>query len=432
MSYYIIMTIEIAAKLIFARMALLSNYKVVTVTHHNLNVNEIGHFFLRTTDQPEGRNQQISVVKEKFGLEECLYLETCNRVAYVFIKAGQLDKDFLSAFFQEVNPQLETQTLASIDKFVSALEGEAAIQHVFELASSMDSLVVGEREIFRQFREAYQTAKEHGHTGDNLRLLENATVANAKEIYHNTKIGEKPLSVVSLAMQSLLQSNVPPSARVLLVGAGETNALVAKFLKKYAFNNIKIYNRSLHNAAELSDELGATAYHIHELKDIQGQFDIIFICTSANKVIIDQNLYQQMLKGDQSEKTIIDLAVPRNVSPEVIEANQVRHIDIESLKKISEANLEFRKKELEKARPIIYQNLSKFKKRFQDRQIEKSLSAVPQEIAAVKQRALTEVYKDRVASLDDSSKSLLLEMMDYMEKKCISVPMKLAKKELDA
>lgn len=430
MSYYIAMTINSVSKPTFAQMALLSSYKVITVTHHNLNVNEIGHFFLRKQDNQD-RGQSLSALKAQFDIEECLYLETCNRVAFVFYKPGNLSNQFLGKFFKVVNPQLEQKTLSNIDKFVSAMEGEQAIQHIFELASSMDSLVVGEREIFRQFREAYEAAKAQGHTGDNLRLLEKSTVENAKEIYHKTKIGEKPLSVVSLAMQTLLQNNVSRSSRILLVGAGETNALVAKFLKKYAFTNIKIYNRSLHNAAELSEELGgATACHIHELKEIKGQFDIIFICTSASKVIIDQALYNQMLSGDDSEKTIIDLAVPRNVSAEVVANNTVRHIDIEGLKKLSEENLEFRKQELEKARPIIYKNLSKFKQLFQGRLIEKAMSAVPQEIAAVKSRALKEVYKDRVEALDDESKSLVLEMMDYMEKKCISVPMKLAKKEL--
>jgi len=411
-------------------MSLFSNYKVVTVTHHNLNVNEIGHFFLQKSDSKKGQLERLKALKSTFHLDECLYLETCNRVTFLLYCGSELTTTFLQEFFKQVNPQLEEKTLSNIQKFVSTYEGEAAIKHVFEMASSMDSLVVGEREIFRQFRTAYEKCKAEGLSSDYLRILENATVTTAKEIYHNTKIGEKALSVVSLAINTLLKSQVSTDSKILLIGAGETNALVGKFLKKYQFKNISIYNRSLHNAAELSSELNADSFHIQELNLTKGDFDIIIICTSANEVIIDSSLYAEMLAGDDKKKTIIDLSVPRNVSLDVVENNKVDYIDIEGLRKLSEENLEFRKKEVEKARPIINKNLIEFKQLFDRRQIEKAMAQVPREIAAVKQRALSAVYKNRIADLDESSKELLLEMMDYMEKKCVSVPMKLAKGNL--
>lgn len=403
----------------------LSQYQVVTVTHHNLNVNDIGHFYIQGETKAE-KSARLEVIKAQFGIEECLYLETCNRVTYIMYAEQQI-KENLTTFFTAVNPNLENETSEKVQNFVSTYAGEKALAHVFELAASMDSLVVGEREIFRQFREAYAWSKEHGHIADNLRLLEKATVRTAKRIYNNTKIGEKPLSVVSLAMNALLKNNVSRAAKVLLVGAGETNSLVAKFLKKYSFENIKIYNRSLHNAAELSQEVSAQAFHMHDLQKVNGDFDIIFVCTSANKAIIDQKLYTAMLAGDTSEKTIIDLAVPRNVALEVVEQNKVNHIDIESLKKLSEANLTFRKAEMEKARPMVQEEIAAFRALYQERQIEKALTHIPSEISAIKEKAINKVYNKRIDELDDKSKALVIEMMDYMEKKCISVPIKLAK-----
>ena len=287
-------------------MSLTSNYKVITVTHHNINVNEIGHFYLNVGDD-DRVNKGISLLKSQFNIQECQYLETCNRVTYILYADLDIDNKFLADFFETINPNLKTETLQSISKFVSVYEGDKAIKHVFELASSMDSLVVGEREIFRQYRNAYSQCKDMGHISDNLRLLENSTVGTAKEVYHSTKIGEKPLSIVSLSMAALLKKQLKPSSKVLLVGAGETNSLVAKFLKKYDFSDIKIYNRSLHNAKELSDEIGATSYNIDKLSQVNGQFDIIIICTSANKVVIDAELYEKMLAGDTNEKVIICL-----------------------------------------------------------------------------------------------------------------------------
>lgn len=415
-------------------MSSLSKYKVITVTHHNLNVQEIGHFYLKNLENVKNDDNRIASgvkrLQEAFEIEECQYLETCNRVTYLFYGDCTLDSRFLKAFFSTVNPSLDTQMLDSISKFVTSLSGEQAVKHIFELAASMDSLVVGEREIFRQYRKAYNDCNALKLTGDKLRLLEKATVNTAKKVYNNTKIGEKALSIVSLAMNALLKKQINPDARILLIGAGETNALVGKFLKKYNYKNIKIYNRSLHNAQELSLELNAESCHMAELNKIKGAFDIIFICTSANEIIIDDDLYREMIANDDSEKTVIDLAVPRNVSAEVVENNSIHYIDIESLKKISEANLVFRKKEVEKARPLINQGIVEFNHLYQEREIEKAMKDVPAAIQEVKERALTKVYKDRISELDPQAQELINEMMQYMEKKCISVPMKIAKSKL--
>ena len=405
-------------------MSLISHYKVITVTHHNLDVKDIGNFYIA---KQASKFDLLRQVKVDFNIEECLYLETCNRVSFILFGEQIINKEFLKSFFKLVNPNLDAEILNSINKFISIYSGEGALQHIFELASSIDSLVVGEREIFRQFRSSYELCKKEKLTGDYLRLLEKQTVSTAKKVYSSTKIGEKSLSVVALAIQSLLNNNPKKDSRILLIGSGETNSLVGKFLKKYKFENISIYNRSLDNASDLSKMLSCPAYHINELKNVHGAFDIIFICTSANEIVIDVPLYQAMINQNEDQKILIDLAVPRNISQEVVDNFNTTYIDIESLKSISEENLKHRKKEIEKARPIIDEQILEFKNTFQQRHIEKSLSAIPQAISAVKQKAVNEVYGKRIDELDLESKELLLEMMDYMEKKCISVPMALTK-----
>ena len=411
-------------------MSLIENYKVITVTHHNLDVVDIANFYVNA-DSPEARFKKLSAVKETFLIEEMIYLETCNRVTYFLFGDVELNKSFLSEFFAAANEELGSPTLESISKFVSIYEGDQALKHCFELASSMDSLVVGEREIFRQFRTAYDQSKAHGLCGDYMRLLENAAVKTAKTIYNTTKIGEKPLSIVSLGIKALLESNNDPNQRLLLVGSGETNTLAGKFLKKNNFNNVTIYNRSLNNAEALSEMLNAKAFHLNELSNVD-HFDTIIVCTGAHKAIIDEKLYTQMLKGSKDQKLIIDLAVPRNVSEEVIKDYNVNYVDIDALKVISDENLVFRKSEVEKARPIIKDQIKEFKSTFQRRHVEKALSRIPQEVKAVKAKAISEVYKSRLEALDEESLALVTEMMNYMEKKCISIPMKAAKEELKA
>lgn len=410
-------------------MALLDNYKVITVTHHNVNVGDIGNFYIHCENE-QSPYEKLKQLAPSFEYTESIYLETCNRVCYILFGDFDLNKTFLGKFFKAINPSLEDSTLDSINKYVSIYEGESAINHVYELASSMDSLVVGEREIFRQLRKAFDSCKNASLTGDYLRLLDKSTVNTAKDIYSSTKIGEKSLSIVSLAINSMLAINNSSNQRVLLVGAGETNSLVGKFLKKYNFNNTSIYNRSINNASELSKSLDAPSFHLNDLEKIKGKFDIIIICTSANKVVIDEHLYSTMLHGDTSKKLLIDLAVPRNISTEVVSSFNVDYIDINSLKNLSEENLRFRRKEVEKAKPIIKSHVRSFRNTFQQRHIEKALSRVPKAIKDVKEKAIAEVYQKRIETLDDNSKELLLEMMDYMEKKCVSIPIRAAKKEL--
>lgn len=408
-------------------MNLLDNYKILTITHHNLNVDEIGNFVVHHEGKDDLKSKLIQL-KEQTRLEELIYLSTCNRVSFICYSNEEFDIDFIKGFFRTVNPGLEEIKLKKISKFVDVYQGSNAISHLYEVASSMDSLVVGEREIFRQFREAYKQSLNFGLVGDNLRLLENTTVKAAKEVYDKTKIGEKPLSIVSLAVKSLLDTGISKDARLLIVGAGETNTLFAKFLKKYGFTNVSIFNRSLDNAAHLVDLLDAEAYHLSELSLYNKGFDAMIVCTGATASIIDPSIYRNLLQKEEDPKLVIDLSVPNNVDASVVEGFEMNYIDIEQLRKLSTENLEFRKTEVHAAKSLLKKQLLNFNNYFQQRQLEKVLKVVPEEIKEIKERALQSVYKKQIEALDENAQALISEMMNYMEKKCIGVPMRAAKK----
>jgi len=200
--------------------------------------------------------------------------------------------------------------------------------------------------------------------------------------------------------------------------------LLGKFLKKHKFKNVTIFNRSLDNAKELSELLDAPSYHLSELENYKQGFDVICICTAANDVIINDEVYSSLLNEDKDQKVLIDLAVPRNIAKDVTEKYSAEYIDIDGLRLLAEENMQFRKKELVKARQIVQENVSQFQNYYQQRQLEKMLSHVPTQIRDVKDRAINTVYKDKLSTLDESTQELIEEMMDYMVKKCISVPMK--------
>ena len=266
--------------------------------------------------------------------------------------------------------------------------------------------------------------------GDHIRLAMKSAVEAAKEVYAQTRIGEKPISVVSLAIQKLIRSNLSHEARILLIGAGQTNTLVTKFLLKHKYNNVVVFNRSIEKAKTLAAKFKTTAHTLEELSTYQKGFDCIIICTAAMSALIDSKIYQQLLGEDSQEKLLIDLAIPNNIAREVVEQFNVQYIEIDDLRSLAKENLGFREKEVVKGKRLLNQQIENFSQQFRERQIEKAMIKVPTEIKAIKAHAINKVFKKDLENLDEDSYDLMVRMMNYMEKQCIGIPMKAAKKTL--
>jgi len=167
---------------------MLDGYKILTVTHRNVQLDQISDFIIPHADESE-LGDNLRALKERLNLSELLYTATCNRVIYLFNTDVDLDINFIDHFFRTIDPHLSSDYIA---KSVDAYEGKEAIVHFYEVASSIDSLVVGEREIMRQVRESYAQCKDWKLTGDHIRLLMKYLVQATKEVYAKTRIGEKP------------------------------------------------------------------------------------------------------------------------------------------------------------------------------------------------------------------------------------------------
>lgn len=401
---------------------MLRNLKILTVTHKSANLKAIGDFVVRTSDSTTLQTE-LETLKATFALEELFYVATCNRVLYFFVTPQNLDATFTNRFFQYINPTLSQENLQA----VLPLEGEAAIQHLFEVAASIDSLVVGERQILGQLREAYDQCHAWGLTGDSIRLAFQQAVVAAKEIYAETRIGDKPVSVASLAVRKMMAAHLPKDARILLIGAGQTNALVAKFLNKHNFNNVTVFNRSAQKAEELAALVGGSARLLTDINQYKAGFDCLIVCTGAIDPIITTEVYEQLLNGEAGEKIVIDLAIPHNVEQSVIQKFPIRYIEIEGLRALAQENMAFREDEVEKARILLGKHIEDFPAIFKQRQLTRAMSRVPDEIKAVKNKALNEVFRKDVENLDAPTRELLEKMLTYMEQKCIAVPMKVAR-----
>lgn len=373
-------------------------------------------------------------VRKGFALEEMLYLATCNRILFVLVHAEPVENlaAWSSDFLQRNYAHLSEETIEKGCSTAEVFAGEAAVQHLFEVASSINSLVVGEREILRQLRTAYEEQSAWGTTGDAIRLLMRMTVETAKKVYSNTAIGEKPVSIVSLAMQKLFSHHIGKDARFLLVGAGQTNQLVAKFLIKQEVKNIAVFNRTPAKAEYLAQQVSpmGKGYALDTIADYKGGFDVLIACTGATEAIISSEVYASLLNGEAGRKIAVDLSIPHNISPEVVANQALDYIEIEHLRLLAKENLGFREQEVHKAREIITEAVEQFAQIFRARQVEVALSEVPRQIKAVTEHAINTLFSQEVAQLDSRSRATLDKIVAYLEKRCIAIPLQVARENL--
>jgi glutamyl-tRNA reductase len=309
-------------------------------------------------------------------------------------------------------------------------ENEEALNYLMRVASSLESLVVGEKEILAQVRKAYEACRQNNLTGDYLRMVMTQVVKTAKEVYTYTNISKNPISIVSLAYRKLRDLKMCSNSRILIIGAGETNQNIAKYLKKHKYTNFSVFNRTLSKAQTLANELGGTAYNLESLQSFKSGFDVIITCTSATEPIITEKIYASLLNGDNQPKVIVDLAIPNDTAAEILIHNKVNFIEITGLKDIAEKNLQERYQELINGESIIEKNLKEFRPVLKQRRVEIAMKQVPEKIKEIKHRAMNSVFADDIDSLDDNSRLILEKVMSYMEKKYISIPMLMAKEIL--
>ena len=398
-------------------------FNVIAFTHHTIGVDEIGKFHLEE-DQIVTKMEHL---KSQMNLEEIMYLSTCNRVEFVFVTKLEVDNAFTAHFLNEFNEDWDEEHISNLIQGSKSWNGINAVNHLIEVASSLDSMVIGEREIITQMKGAFEFARVHDLSGDTIRLVMTQVIQTAKRVYTETDIATKPVSVVSLAYHELVNRKLPLDAKILFVGAGVTNTNMGRFLKKHGYTNFTIFNRSLERAEQLAEMLEGSANALADLNQYQDGFDLLVTCTAASEHIIGKDIYASMINGDSSKKIVIDLAVPADLDPSVKDEFNVDHISVEYLKTISENNLEERKKELIKVHQIIYEAVEEFKEIFKMRQIEIKMRTIPERVKEIRSTAINEVFNKDIEQLDDNSKEVLEKILNYMEKKYVSVPMLVAK-----
>ncbi len=400
--------------------------KIIAFTHQQIDLKALGKLVIceQTLDD------RLRNIQSGLNIKEIFYIGTCNRVEFVFTSTEDLSRDFIDRFLRVLDMGLPEEYMEQFIENVSVYEKTQAFNHLLRTSCSLESLVVGEKEILAQVRKAYEACRVAGFTGDYMRMIMSRVVKTAKEVYTHTNISKNPVSVVSLAYRKLRELNVCGNSRLLIIGAGETNKNIAQYLKKHKYSNFSIFNRTIEKAEVLAKELNGTAYPLSELANFNQGFDVLITCTGATEPIITEEIYQNLLNGDNGKKVIVDLAIPNDVDSQVVKKFPIHYIEVESLKEIARKNIQERYDELVNAENIIDENIKEFDSVLRQRRVEIAMSDVPKKIKEIKHKAINGVFANEINTLDDNSRAILEKVMDYMEKKCITIPMVIAKEIL--
>ncbi len=408
------------------RKVLVNEIRVIAISHKNFPLETIGKFHIA----PEQRERILSEIKISTGIDEIMYLSTCNRVEFIFTLPHFVCPGFTNSFLKKLNTGLSEEELNSISIQAERFNREEAVEHILKVCSSLESIVIGEREIITQMRNAFEEAQKHKLSGDKIRMAISQCIKTAKEIFSNTDLARKPVSAVSLAWQEFRNFGHNKDARILLIGAGQIIRNFLKFLSENGYHNFTIVNRTEANAQALVNAFGGKTFPLDKLGEFSGGFDALITCTASDHAVVTSAVYSPLLQGDTTRKQVIDLSLPADIDADILQNFNVSYVGMKTIQEMASVNILFREQALAECLPYIINGVADFEKSLQERRIEQAMQSIPQAIKEIKSTALGSVFAKDLENLDEEARDLLNKIVSYMEKKYISVPMKMAREVL--
>jgi len=307
-------------------------------------------------------------------VDEAFILSTCNRVEVVF--ATDQIKNALKSI-EICLAEIKNVTAEMFKESVYIYNGDDAVRHVFMVASSLDSMVVGEPQILGQLKEAYSTASKNKTTGVILNRLFHKSFFVAKRVRTETAIGENAVSISYAAVELGRKIfGTFKGKKVLLIGAGEMAELAVEHLIRNRVENIFVANRTFERGLKLSKRFNGKAIKFEEIPETLNLVDIIISSTGSHDFIVTSDHVKRAMRNRKNRPVFfVDIAVPRDIDPKINRLNNTYVYDIDDLKGVIDENIEDRKKESIKGERIIEEAVVNF------RHWHESLEAVPTIIA---------------------------------------------------
>jgi len=309
----------------------------------------------RNVQKALGLMRSLDVVREGF------FLSTCNRVeALIVAEEAQEAKRAVVSLLSKLGS-------IPVDDFSPCLytyENMDAVSHIFSVASSLDSMVIGEPQILGQIKEAYLRATQEKMSGVILNRLMHKAFHVAKRVRSETDICGAAVSISYAAVELARKIfNTLEEKRVLLIGAGEMAELAARHLLTNGVSVMTVLNRTFERAVEVAEKFRASPVSFDEIEDQILKADIVVSSTASTEYVITRQMVKKVLKKRRNRPLfLIDIAVPRDVQPEVNKLNNVYLYDIDDLKGVIEINKAQRQEEAVKAQRIVHEEVVKFEK----------------------------------------------------------------------
>jgi len=335
-------------------------------------------------------------------------LSTCNRTEIYTVTSGDSQGTTASLNFLQNYLNFPQHTL---HLYTYVLEGKAAVEHLFYVTCGLDSMVIGEYEVLGQVRQALEAAEETGMVSLPLRYLFQSAIRAGRRVREETGISKNALSISSVAVELAFRAigNLA-NCRMLVIGAGEAGRLAAKAAKKRGLSQIVVASRTRERASDIAAELGGLPISMNNLTEELATCDLVIACADAPHYVLDVSTVEAaMSHHGEVPLVIIDIAVPRNVTPVVAQINNVFLYNIDDLNNISEQNRMQREGEIEEASKIIAAEVKEFFAWWQDLEVLPVVAALMRKAEKIRRSHLDRTLKKLPPLSEEEQYSL--EMM---------------------
>lgn len=320
---------------------------------------------------------------QRCGATEVVVLSTCNRVEFALSAPDTAEPvEILNRFFEE----WKGADAGAFQSHIYRHESRAAIHHLFRVAASLDSMVVGEPQILGQLKSAYAMARAEGTVGGLLELVLTRAFSVAKRVRSETGIGQMAVSVSYAAVE--LSRKIFGSLKgqtVMIIGSGKMGELAAKHLRRSGASRILVTNRTWERAQELAALFNGTAIEYNRFQQVLPEVDIVIASSGAPHYILNREDMQRVISLRRNRPVfLIDIAVPRNIDPQVNEIEGVFLYDVDDLEGVVNANIQERGRQAEEAEAIVTAEVEKTIARIQIESVTPTIVSLQEQLEDIR------------------------------------------------
>jgi glutamyl-tRNA reductase len=352
------------------------------------------------------------------GVKEAFIISTCNRVE-IYLHSKNTVSTQVIRFLSEFHSIPEEL----LKKSLYILNGLEAARHLFRVASSLDSMVIGEPQILGQVKEAFEFALGQKTTGPIINTLVKKAISAAKRVRTETRIAENAVSISYAAVELAKKIFEDLSTKTfMLLGAGEMAELAARHLISNGVRSVTVANRTYERGCELAREFNGRAIRFEDFPKELVHTDIVICSTGAPNYVVTKADMQEILKERKQKPVfLIDISVPRNIDPAINELDNVYLYDIDDLQGVVDSNILERKKEAEKAERIIDEEVEKFQKWLSSLDSVPTIIALRKKAEDIKEAELRDFF-NKFPDIDEKKKKAVIQLASTIVNKLLHPP----------